>query len=202
MIKFSIKQNCKIILASSSLARKKILSDLGLEFEVISPSFDEELAKPRIKNLSIKKQAIYLAKQKALSISLKYPDSITIGSDQICELDGLAIDKSKNAREAIAQLKLLRGKSHIQNNSTCLYRGKKLLFQNYSKAKLILRDLSDDEITKYVNFDRSWGCAGSYKFESLGKHLFAKVEGSDNSIIGMNILPLINFLYQKQLISL
>ena len=202
MVNLLIKQNCHIILASSSLARKKILSDLGLKFEIISPNFDEELAKPKIKNLSVKKQAMYLAKQKALSISIKHPNSITIGSDQICEVDGLAIDKSQNIQEAIEQLQLLRGKTHIQNNAVCLYRGKTLLFKNFSKAKLIIRNLSDGEITNYVNFDKSFGCAGSYKFESLGKHLFDKVYGCDNSIIGMNVLPLISFLHQKQLISL
>jgi septum formation protein len=202
MTKSLIKQNCDIILASSSVARKKILLDLGLEFKIINPSFDEELAKPKIKNLSIKSQAIYLAKQKALCVSLEYPNSITIGSDQICELEGLAIDKSKNIDEAILQLQLLRGKIHKQNNAVCLYRGKKLLFQNYSNAKLTVRNLSDNEIINYVNHDQSYGCAGSYKFESFGKHLFSRVEGCDNSIIGMNILPLINFLYQQQLISL
>ena len=142
----SIKQNCHIILASNSLARKRLLSDLGLEFEIISPCFDEAVAKPQIRHLQVKEQAIYLAKQKALSISLNYPDSITIGSDQICSIDGLVIDKSKNVSEAVAQLKLLRGKTHIQNNAVCLYRGKKLLFKNFSKAILTLRDLSDEQI--------------------------------------------------------
>jgi septum formation protein len=202
MTRFLIKQNCHIILASSSLARKKILSDLGLKFDILSPSFDEEKAKPKIKHLRISKQAMYLAKQKALSVSVLYPDSLVIGSDQICELEGKAIDKSKDRIEAIKQLKLLQGKTHIQNNAVCLYSGSKLLFKNSSTAKLTVRNLSDKEIANYVDLDKSWGCAGSYKFESLGKHLFSKVIGADNSIIGMNMLPLISFLHQQKLISL
>ncbi|MES2677274.1 MAG: nucleoside triphosphate pyrophosphatase [Pseudomonadota bacterium] len=197
-----IKQNCHIVLASSSLARKKILSDLGVDFEIISPNFDEEKAKPKIKHLKIKKQAMYLAQQKALSISVLHPNSLVIGSDQICEIENLAIDKSKNRSDAIRQLKILQGKTHIQNNAVCLYQGKKLLFKNSSTAKLTIRNLTDKEIANYVDLDKSWGCAGSYKFESFGRHLFSKVEGADHSIIGMNILPLLNFLHQQKLISL
>jgi septum formation protein len=197
-----IKQNCRIILASSSKARKEILQNIGLEFEILSPNFDEEKAKPSIKNLSIAAQAMYLAKQKALSISLLNPDALVIGSDQICELEGIGIDKSKNRSDAIKQIKALQGKTHIQNNAVCLYQGKKLLFKNISKAKLKMRSLSQKEIEAYVNLDESWSCAGSYKFESFGKHLFEKVQGADNSIIGINILPLLNFLHKNKLISL
>ncbi|MFT6346681.1 MAG: septum formation protein [Myxococcota bacterium] len=199
---YKIKQNCQIILASSSKARKQILEDIGLEFQIINPDFDEEAAKPSIQNLSIASQAMYLAKQKALSISVSRPNYLTIGSDQICELEGMAIDKSKDRNDAISQLKALQGKTHTQNNAVCLYRGKKLLFKNSSKAKLTVRNLSDKEIETYVDLDQSWGCAGSYKFESFGKHLFEKVQGSDNSIVGMNILPLLNFLHQQKLISI
>ncbi len=197
-----ITQNCHIILASSSAPRRKILENLGLEFQVISPSFDEEAAKPSIKHLSIKDQAMFLAKQKALSVSIHHPDSLVIGSDQICELEGKPIDKSKDRKDAISQIKFLQGKTHIQNNAVCIYKGSKLLFKNSSNAKLTMRELSDINIVNYVDLDQSWGCAGSYKFESLGKHLFSKVQGSDNSIIGMNILPLLNFLHKQQLISL
>ncbi|MCE3254698.1 MAG: uncharacterized protein K0R25_192 [Rickettsiaceae bacterium] len=197
-----MKQNCHIILASSSPARKKILSDLGVKFEVINPAFDEDAAKPVIKHLSIGQQAMYLAKQKALSVSIDHPDSLVIGSDQICELEGLAIDKSKDRAQAIAQLRRLRSKTHIQNNAVCLYKSDKLLFKKLSKAKLAVRNLSDAEIENYVDLDQSWGSAGSYKFESFGKHLFSKVTGADNIIIGMNIVPVLNFLYQQKLITL
>jgi septum formation protein len=145
---------------------------------------------------------MYLAKQKALSVSISNPSALTIGSDQICELAGISIDKSKDRQDAINQLALLEGETHIQNNAVCLYQGSKLLFKNSSKAKLTVRNLSNQEIETYVDLDQSWGCAGSYKFESFGKHLFEKVQGADNSIVGMNVLPLLNFLHQNKLISL
>ncbi len=197
-----IQQNSTIILASQSPARQAILSKLALDFKVVKPSFDESAAKPKIKDLSIKDQALYLAKHKALSVSIDHPQSLTIGSDQICEFAGLTIDKSNNHQEAVLQLKAMQGKTHYQNNAVCLYLGNKLLFKNYSQAKLTMRNLTDCEIENYVKSDQSWGCAGSYKFESLGKHLFSQVIGCDDLITGMDVLPLLHFLYQQNLISL
>lgn len=195
-----ISQSNKIILASSSPIRKKILSDLGFEFNSIKPDFDEEKAKEKILHFSIKKQALFLAKNKALSISKKYKDALVIGSDQICQLGKLTISKSNNKKEAIEQLRKMSGKIHYQNNAVCIYLNGKEIYSHFEKAKLKMRKLSTDEIKLYVNIDKSWGCAGSYKFESLGKHLFAKVEGNYEAILGMSIQPLLNYLYQKKLI--
>ena len=195
-----IAQSNKIILASSSPIRKKILSDLGFEFNSIKPDFDEEKAKEKILHFSIKKQALFLAKNKALSISKKYKDALVIGSDQICQLGKLTISKSNNKKEAIEQLRKMSGKIHYQNNAVCIYLNGKEIYSHFEKAKLKMRKLSTDEIKLYVNIDKSWGCAGSYKFESLGKHLFAKVEGNYEAILGMSIQPLLNYLYQKKLI--
>jgi septum formation protein len=197
-----IKQNTSLILASSSPVRKQILVGLGLEFKVIEPDFDEEKAKTKINHLSIKERAIYLAAHKALSISIKYPKALVIGSDQICQLGKSAISKSKNQEQAILQLKKLSGKIHYQNNATCLYFGKKQLACNFDKAKLTMRKLSDPEIESYVNADKSWNCAGSYKLESLGKHLFTEIKGNQDCILGMSFQPILSYLYQKKLIEI
>jgi septum formation protein len=197
-----VKQNCQIILASGSAARKQIMTDLAFDFTAISPDFDEEVEKLTIKDLSISKQALHLAKGKALSISKKHPKALVIGSDQICQLKERAIDKSKNRQDAINQLKILQGQTHFQNNAVCLYRGADLLFENCSIAALTMRHLSDEKIINYVDAEKSWGCAGSYKFESLGRHLFSVVKGSDSSIVGMDMVPLLGFFHQNQFISL
>lgn len=194
-----IKQQHNIILASSSAIRKKILSDLGFKFDAVKPDFDEEQAKEKIRHFSIKKQALFLAKNKALSISKKYPDALVIGSDQICQLGKSSISKSNNQKEAVEQLKKMNGKIHYQNNAVCLYFNGKEIFSHFEKAKLKMRKLSSDEIQTYVKIDESWGCAGSYKFESLGRHLFDKVDGNYEAILGMSIQPLLSFLYRKQL---
>jgi septum formation protein len=198
----ALKQNCQIILASTSFIRKKILSETGLKFKAITPDFDEEKAKKFLKNLSSKEKAIELACGKALSISTKFPDAFLIGSDQICEVNGTEVSKSKNFTEAVLQLKKLNDKNHSQNNAVVVAHNGKIIFKNYSKAKLQMRKLSEDEIKSYVKTDDSFGSAGSYKYESLGKHLFVKVTGDYHAILGFNIQPLINFFHSKKLISI
>ena len=91
-----LTQNHRIILASTSFIRKKILTDAGFKFEAIAPDYDEEEAKKKLTHLSIKERALELACGKALSISKKFPDVFVIGSDQICELDGQQLSKSNN----------------------------------------------------------------------------------------------------------
>jgi septum formation protein len=196
----NIVQNNIIILASTSQIRKKILLSVGIEFEAIKPDFDEEKAKTKISNLSIKEQAIFLARGKAIAISKKNPKALVIGSDQICQMGKMVISKSKDKNQAIEQLKKMSGKIHYQNNAISLFLGGKEIFCHFEKAKLKMRKLSDAEIKSYVEIDKPWGCAGSYKFESLGKHLFCEVKGNYEAILGMSILPLLNFLHQKQLI--
>lgn len=196
-----IEQNRRLILASTSKIRKKILQEVGLKFKIIAPNFNEEEAK---KNLSIssKKLAIFLAEGKALSISKKFPDAYVIGSDQVCEFAEKEISKSKNLQEAISQLKKFNGKIHFQNNAVVVAFNGKIIFRNFSRVKLRMRKISDVEIENYVKAEKSWGCAGSYKYESLGKHLFEKISGDYYSVLGLAIQPLLKFLHAKKFISI
>ncbi|MBU6339232.1 MAG: septum formation protein Maf [Rickettsiales bacterium] len=196
------KQNHKIILASTSSIRKKILSDAGLKFEAISPDFDEDAAKKNLMNLSAKEKSLHLACGKALSISKKFPDAFVIGSDQVCQIGDFEVEKSRNSTQAIEQLKKLNGKKHSQNNAVVVAFKGKIIFKNFSKADLQMRKLGDDEILSYVTNDNPIGSAGSYKYESFGKHLFAKVKGDYYTILGFNLLPLLNFFYKKKILSI
>lgn len=197
-----LKQNKNIILASSSAVRKKILEEVNLGFSVIPPDFDEEKGKEENRHLSIKELAIFLATNKALSVSKNNPNALIIGSDQICEIDKKAIDKSKNFEEACAQLKLLQGKTHYQNNAVVILKNGKVIFKKFTKVELKLRSLSDEEIASYVKSDKPWGSAGSYKYEGVAKHLFAKIKGDYYSILGLNIQDILNFLHKKKYIKI
>ncbi len=196
-----ITHNSNLILASTSKIRKKILHEVGLKFEVVAPLFDEEAAKKKTK-LSPKKLAIFLAKQKALSISKKLKDAYVIGSDQVCEFEEKEISKSKNAADAVMQLKKFSGNNHFQNNAVVIAFGGKIIFKNYSRVKLTMRKITNAEIASYVKTEQPWGCAGSYKYESLGKHLFEKISGDYYSVLGLAIQPLVAFLHHKKLINI
>ena len=192
----------KIALASTSRVRKKILTESGVDFEVIAPLYDEDVEKKNLPKMSVKKLALFLAKQKALSISEKFPDLYVIGSDQVCEFEKEEISKSKNAKEALTQLKKFNGKTHHQNNAVVVAFAGKVIFENFSRVELTMRKMSLGEIEDYIKLDLPWGCAGSYKYESLGKHLFEKISGDYYSILGLNLQPLLNFLHKKNYINI
>lgn len=194
-----IAHNYKIILASTSQVRRKILQEAGLKFEIMAPLYDEDSEKKNLK-LAPKKLALFLAQQKALSVSIEHPEAIVIGSDQVCEFGEKEISKSKNAAEAISQLKKFSGKIHFQNNAVCVAQNGKIIFKNFSRVKLQMRKIDSKEIENYVATDKPWGCAGSYKYESLGKHLFEKISGDYYSVLGLAIQPLIAFLHRKEII--
>lgn len=191
----------KLILASTSSVRKKILADNFLNFEVIAPLYDEDVEKLKLPKMLPQQLAIFLAKQKALSVSKVYPESYVIGSDQVCEIRGKEISKSKNRDEAVAQLSVFSGRIHHQNNAAVVALNGKIIFENFSRVELKMRKLSDSEIASYVDLDRPWGCAGSYKYESLGKHLFERIDGDYFSVLGLAIQPLISFLYKRKLLN-
>jgi len=190
-----------IILASNSKIRASILAESGIEFKAISPIFNEDEAKINLQNnaISIKNIALELAIGKANSLSAIYPNCLIIGSDQICEFENKIFDKSQNKNSAIKQLLLFNNSIHTQNNGLAISLNGKIIFKKITSVKMKMRKLTDQEIENYVNFDNPVGCAGSYKYESLGKHLFQKVMGDYYSILGLSIQPILAFLYSKKL---
>jgi septum formation protein len=190
-----------LILASSSKIRAKILADANIEFSVISPLFDEDNEKKFLK-FPPKKLAMFLATKKALSISEKHRNSFVIGCDQVCEFNKKEFCKSQNLDNAISQLSEFNSNIHYQNNATVVAYDNKIIFKNFSRATLKMRNLTHQEIVNYVNLDQPIGCAGSYKYESLGKHLFENIKGDYFAILGLSIQPLINFFHQQKIINL
>ena len=125
----------KIILASTSLARQYLLKKAGInDFITKKPLFDEENAKDQIKSWPIKEQALFLAEKKGEDIAKQFPNHFVISSDQICCLDNQIIHKSKDQADAIKILQKLNGKTHIQNNATCLFENGKIKIKHYSPA--------------------------------------------------------------------
>ena len=197
-----IKQKFDLILASGSKSRRRILENLGLEFKIIVPDFDEERAKEKIGHLDIPARALFLAQGKARSVSQLHKNSLVIGSDQICQLGSATISKPKNKNEALEQLSKMSGKIHYQNNAVALFKNGEEIFSYNETATIKMRSLTAEEIAAYVELDNPVGCAGSYKIESLGRHLFENIKGDYACIYGLAIQPLLNYFYQHQLIQL
>jgi len=197
-----IKQNRHIILASSSKIRAKILAEHGLKFEIIKPFYDEDNEKNFLPKMSCQDLSIFLAQKKALSVSEKFRDAIVIGVDQVCEFQKKAISKAQNVDQAIKQLTQFNGKIHYQNNGLVVCENNHIIFENFTKVRLKMRKLTSKQIQDYVIFEQSFGCAGSYKYESLGKHLFENINGDYFAVLGLSIQELLNFLHQNKIITI
>lgn len=197
-----VKHNKNIILASTSSIRSQILKSHDINFEVIKPNFDEDKEKIYLPSMSSRKLSLILATKKAISVSKNYPNTYVIGSDQVCEFNNENISKSKNISEAIKQLTIFNNKVHTQNNATVIAYNGKIVFKNYAKAILKMRKLTSKQIKEYIYIDKPIGCAGSYKYESLGKHLFEQVKGDYYTILGLQIQPILNFLHSHKIIKL
>lgn len=183
----------KIILASTSPIRKQMLSEAEIKFEAVAPTCEEDSIKLQLSHLNMCDLALELAKAKAKSVSDNMPDFFVIGSDQVCEFEGKAISKSKTNDDAYQCLKAFSGKSHIQNNGTCIYKNGKCVMEFKDKAILTMKPLSDTEIWEYIEKDSPLGCAGSYKYELNGKHLFNNVIGSAECIQGFGLSKILDF---------
>lgn len=191
----------KIILASTSAVRQQILQSVQLPFVAVAPNVDEDKLKKQLNIFCPLKLALELAKAKALSIAKQHPDAYIIGADQVCALGDSFLNKAKTQQEAVLQLNALSGKTHTQNNGFAVVHQHKVVFSHSAKVSLTMQKLSLASIKKYVESDNPVGCAGSYKYESLGKHLFSRVNGNYYAVLGLNIQPLLNFFYTAKIIT-
>ncbi|MDP3267764.1 MAG: Maf family nucleotide pyrophosphatase [Legionella sp.] len=197
-----LKQQKPLILASGSLIRKKLLQSIGLEFEVIPSDCDEEAFKASHRSENYLDLGYTLAQHKALSVSKRYPNHFVIAADQLCVIDDILLDKPLNHDIAIQHLQLLSGKSHQQIACLCIAQGNKILWNYHDIATLTLRDLNVKSIEDYLLADKPYQSCGAYQYETLGKWLFEKVDGKEDTILGLPLLPLISALTELKAVIL
>ena len=181
-----------LVLASESPYRRELLARLGVSFECVSPHLDEDATKREIADsLQLAKT---LARLKAQKILADFPNHLVIGADQVLDLEGTVFSKPGTLERAAEQLKKLSGKTHKLITAVCLASSEKLIeFENV--AKLTMYPLTSKEIQDYVNTDKPFNCAGSYKIESAGIRLFEKIETDDfTSIVGLPLIQLNAYL--------
>ncbi len=187
----------RLILASGSAARRQMLSNAGLSFDVVPADIDEESVREVMGPSAPHPQfAAVLAETKALSVAAAHPGAIVAGADQILSTGNAILSKPGSREGARETLRLLRGRTHWLHSAVALATGDDLIWRTVETAALSMRDLTDDDIERYLDAagDDIFGCVGAYQIEGVGIRLFDRVAGDHFTIMGMPLLPLLNQL--------
>ena len=196
----------RLILASQSAARRAVLEAAGLEFEAIAPMVDEESAKEALRTdgISPRNLADALAELKALKLSRRFPADLVLGCDQTLSLDdGTMFDKPESSAMLKAQLASLSDKTHNLWSAAVLAQGGMPIWRRIERCKMTIRLLSEAFIDEYITAegDALFGCVGGYRIEGHGIQLFSHIEGSHFGILGLPLLPLLDILRTRGVIT-
>ena len=187
-----------IILASKSKVRKDILDKNGLSCEVEPSNVDEDIVKESLLKENATPEIISknLAELKANKVSQKRLDKIVIGADSVIDLEGKIISKPSSRDEALKILKLLNNKSHYLISSVCLSKNGNMIWNFTDKAKLTMKSFSEKELELYLSkiSDENLYAYNVYQIEGEGRKLFSDIEGDENTIMGLPIDKIKDYL--------
>jgi septum formation protein len=192
-----------LILASQSRARQTLLANAGIDFEAVAAELDER-AVQQASGLSAPDEiAALLAREKAVSVSLRQPDKYVVGADQTLALGKRLFSKSAGRAQAAEQLRALAGHSHELNSAVAVARDGKILFACVTTARMTMRRLGEAEIEAYLNEagEAVTSSVGAYQLEGLGVHLFERIEGDHFTILGLPLMQLLGFLRSERLLG-
>ena len=188
----------KIILASKSAVRKKILDDNGIFCEVWPANIDEDAVKESLIKENASPKIIWknLAGLKANKISQKTPDHLVLGADSVIDIKGELISKPTNRDDALSILKKLNGQKHQLISSVCISKNGSMVWNFTDTSILIMKQLNLDEIKSYLSKikDKELYAYGVYQIESDGRSLFSKIEGDENTIMGLPVKQIKEYL--------
>ena len=190
----------KLLLATTSPTRKKILSNVGIKFIYKKPLINEEEEKKKLKKIKKPEKICQkLAKQKSLVTSLKYSSYFVLGVDTCLIYKKKFLSKPKTKEDAKKLLKKLNGKEHKIYSSLYIFKNGRKIWSYNDEAKLKIRKLTNMEIMKYINKLKLTNIktSGLYQVEGSGITLFEKIKGSYFTILGLPLLPLLRFLQKK-----
>ena len=189
----------KLVLASKSASRRAMLTAAGVPFEAVSANVDEESAKAamRAEGIAPRDLADKLAELKALRVSHREPEALVLGSDSVVALeDGSTLDKPADRAEAAEHLRRMSGKRHELISAAVMAVDGRPVWRVVDRAKMFVRALSDGFIESYL--DAEWpeisGCVGCYRIEGPGAQLFSRIEGSQFTVLGLPLLPVLDYL--------
>ncbi|HQR57706.1 MAG TPA: Maf family nucleotide pyrophosphatase [Azonexus sp.] len=184
-----------LILASTSPYRRELLHRLGLPFAVASPQTDES----RLPGESPEAMALRLSEAKARAVAVAHPDALIIGSDQVATVDGLIYGKPGSHERAVDQLRVLSGKTVNFYTGLCLYNTRTGVVEVCGVPTLVtFRNLTDEEIERYLRREPAYDCAGSARSEGLGIGLLSRIAGDDpNALVGLPLIALCALLRRQ-----
>ena len=190
----------KIILASKSGVRKKILDKFKIENEVIISNVDEDEVKKSLilegaDPLMISKN---LAELKSVKVSSKNPDNLVLGADSVISLNNELINKPKDRDEAMLILKKLNNSKHYLISSVCISKNGSMIWNHSDSSELKMKNLSNNQLKSYLDKIETDTLLsyGVYQVEAQGLELFEYIKGDLNSIMGLPIKDIINYINQ------
>ena len=187
-----------VILASKSKVRKEILNNNNINCEVIPSNIDEDIFKESLikENASPETISKNLSELKANKISNKKPNAIVIGADSVIDLEGEIISKPRSREEALEILKRLNNKTHYLISSVCISRNGNMIWNYTEKAKLVMKNFNEKDLKDYLNkiSDENLYAYNVYQIEGEGRNLFANISGDENTIMGLPIKKIKDYL--------
>ena len=188
----------KIILASKSKVRKDILDNNNILNDVKPSNIDEDVVKESLIKEKATPEIISknLAELKANKISLNEPDQLVLGADSVIDLEGELISKPENREEALLILKRLNGKIHYLISSACISKNGTMIWNHTDKAILTMKKFSTEDLKKYLSKinDKDLFAYNVYQIEGEGRNLFSKIEGNENTIMGLPVEKIKEYL--------
>ncbi len=188
----------KIILASKSAVRKKILDQNNIKNEVIGSNVNEDEVKVSLlaEGASPMLVSKNLAELKANKVSSKAPDRIVLGADSVIDYNGELISKPKNRDEALNILKKLNGNNHYLISSVCISKNASMIWKYKDTSTLTIKKLEENKLKSYLDKikDEILFAYGVYQIEAEGRSLFSKIEGDENSIMGLPVKKIKEYL--------
>ncbi len=187
-----------LILASKSAARAALLRNAGVDFTVETAPVDEASVKAsfRAEGRAAEDLALALAEMKAARVSRAHPGALVIGADQLLDCEGVWFDKPGDLAGARRDLLALRGRAHRQISAVCVVADGTAIWRHVEIARLVMRPFSDAFLDDYLARAGAeiGACVGAYRLEDLGAQLFSRIEGDYFTILGLPLLPLLEFL--------
>jgi septum formation protein len=193
-----------LILASQSRARQMLLSNAGIDHQAFPADIDERGIQRESGLTAPGEIAALLAERKANFVSLRHPGRYVVGADQTLALGQHLFSKPAGRAEAAAQLRALAGQTHELHSAVAVVCDGATLFADVSVARMTMRKLDDATIDAYLDAagDAVTTSVGAYQLEGLGVHLFERIEGDHFTILGLPLLPLLDFLRGEHVIAI